>query len=87
MLVLSRRIGEMLKVGDDVEIHILDIGRGQVRIGIDAPRSVNIVRSELLDRPAPERAVDTSINPPAKNTRGSGFLRSASRGNTGIKEN
>lgn len=87
MLVLSRRIGEMLKVGDDVEIHILDIGRGQVRIGIDAPRSVNIVRSELLDRAPSERPVDPSINQPAKATRGSGFLRSASRGNAGIKEN
>ncbi|MFT3931037.1 MAG: carbon storage regulator CsrA [Spongiibacteraceae bacterium] len=51
MLVLSRKIGEILKIGDDIEVQILDINRGQVRIGISAPKSTNIVRTELLDRP------------------------------------
>ncbi len=50
MLVLSRKIGESLRIGDDVELVILDVNRGQVRVGIDAPKSTNIVRSELLTR-------------------------------------
>ena len=50
MLVLSRKVGESLRIGDDVELIILDINRGQVRLGIDAPKSTNIVRSELLTR-------------------------------------
>lgn len=86
MLVLSRRIGETLKIGDDVEIHILDIGRGQVRIGIAAPRNVNVVRSELLDRAATQPTAEPSSNPAKQNTRGSGFLRSASRGNSSFSK-
>lgn len=66
MLVLSRDIGQMIKIGDDIEIRILGIERGQIRIGIEAPRSVTVVRSELLDRPrkteAPEIAASTTGN-------------------------
>lgn len=50
MLVLSRKIGESLKIGEDIELVILDINRGQVRVGIEAPRTTNIVRTELLTR-------------------------------------
>ena len=48
MLVLTRREGESFTVGDDVEIEILDIKPGVIRIGIKAPRSVRVMRSELL---------------------------------------
>ena len=51
MLVLTRRVGETLKIGDDIEIVVLSDERGQVRLGIDAPKNINIVRSELLLRP------------------------------------
>ena len=50
MLVLSRKIGESLRIGEDIELVILDVNRGQVRIGIEAPKTTNIVRSELLTR-------------------------------------
>lgn len=50
MLVLSRKVGESLRIGEDIELVILDVNRGQVRIGIDAPKTTNIVRSELLTR-------------------------------------
>lgn len=50
MLVLSRHIGQSLKIGDNIEIQILGIQRGQVRIGIEAPREINVVREELLHR-------------------------------------
>lgn len=57
MLVLSRKVGESLRIGEDIELVILDINRGQVRIGIDAPKTTNIVRSELLTR-VQERQTD-----------------------------
>ena len=50
MLVLSRKVGEALRIGEDIELVILDVNRGQVRIGIEAPKTTNIVRSELLTR-------------------------------------
>jgi len=48
MLVLSRKAGESIRIGDDIKIHIVKTG-DKVRIGIDAPRSVNVVRTELVD--------------------------------------
>ena len=53
MLILSRREGEALMIGDDVTIVILGIKGHQVRVGISAPRSVNIYREEILSRLAP----------------------------------
>lgn len=50
MLVLSRRIGESVVIGDDVTITILEIRGDVVRVGIDAPRSVTVHRSELLEQ-------------------------------------
>lgn len=47
MLVLSRRDGEQILVGDDVVIKVLSIAGGRVRVGIEAPRHVSIRRSEL----------------------------------------
>jgi carbon storage regulator len=47
MLVIRRRIGESLFVGDDVEIELLDICGGQVKLGINAPREVVILRREV----------------------------------------
>lgn len=48
MLVLTRREGESFTIGDDVEVEILDIKPGVIRIGIRAPRSVRVMRSELV---------------------------------------
>jgi carbon storage regulator len=49
MLVLSRKVDERIQVGDDVTITIVRIGPAAVRIGIDAPPHMNILRSELAD--------------------------------------
>lgn len=49
MLVLSRKPGEALRVGDDVEITIVEVKGDMVRIGIDAPRNVQVWRKELWD--------------------------------------
>lgn len=47
MLVVSRRRDEAVMIGDDVKVRILSIDRNQVRIGIEAPRDLAIVREEL----------------------------------------
>ncbi|TWU35769.1 hypothetical protein Q31b_52040 [Novipirellula aureliae] len=47
MLVLSRKIGERITIGDDVQITITRIAGGRVTIGIDAPKSVTVRRNEL----------------------------------------
>lgn len=49
MLVLSRREGESIDIGNDIHITILGIKGGQVRVGIAAPQEINIKRSELSD--------------------------------------
>jgi carbon storage regulator len=48
MLVLSRKLGEKICIGDNINITIVDIDRGKVRLGIEAPRSVPVYRQELL---------------------------------------
>jgi carbon storage regulator len=50
MLVLSRKPGERILIGDDVAVTIVRIGPNTVRLGIDAPREMNIVREELCHR-------------------------------------
>lgn len=47
MLVITRKIGEGIILSEDVKITILDVGKDKVKIGIDAPQSVRIVREEL----------------------------------------
>ncbi|MBI4099256.1 carbon storage regulator CsrA [Candidatus Parcubacteria bacterium] len=47
MLVLTRRLGERIKIGDDVVVVVLEIKGGQVRLGIGAPRSVPVHREEI----------------------------------------
>ena len=47
MLVLSRRPGERILIGDNVAVTVIRIGPNTVRLGIDAPQDMNIVREEL----------------------------------------
>ncbi len=49
MLVLSRKPGEKILIGEDVTVTIVRIGPNTVRIGIEAPRTMNIVREELCE--------------------------------------
>lgn len=50
MLVLSRRLGETIMIGDDVELTILGISGNQCRIGIQAPKDIPIHRLEIFER-------------------------------------
>ncbi len=47
MLVIRRRAGESLFIGDGVEIRILEVGQSQVKLGINAPKEVTVLRSEV----------------------------------------
>ena len=49
MLVLTRRRGQSILVGDDVKIVVLEVNGDQVRLGIEAPRSVSVHREEVYD--------------------------------------
>lgn len=56
MLVLSRKPGERIMIGDDVTVTIVRIGPNTVRVGIEAPRDMNIVREELWVQDAQKSA-------------------------------
>ena len=47
MLVLTRRVGETIRIGDDISVRVVEIQRGQVRFAIEAPRKVAIHREEI----------------------------------------
>lgn len=49
MLVLSRKPGERILIGDDISVTVVRIGPNTVRLGIDAPKDKNIVREELCE--------------------------------------
>ncbi len=50
MLILTRNIGESLRIGDEVSVTVLGTKGGQVRIGVDAPKSVSVHREEIYRR-------------------------------------
>lgn len=58
MLILTRRIGETLMVGDEVTVTVLGINGNQVRIGINAPKSVPVHREEIYQKILREKDVE-----------------------------
>jgi carbon storage regulator len=56
MLILTRRVGETLMVGDEITVTVLDVKGNQVRIGINAPRDVDVHREEIYERVQREKA-------------------------------
>lgn len=63
MLVLTRKLMEKLYIGDDVCVTIVRIEGGQVRLGIEAPREVPVVRAELVSDPEPNCPTDGYSEP------------------------
>ncbi|MAY42613.1 MULTISPECIES: carbon storage regulator CsrA [unclassified Neptuniibacter] len=56
MLILTRRPGETLMVGDDVTVTVLGVKGNQVRIGVNAPKDINVHREEIYQRIKKEKA-------------------------------
>ena len=50
MLILTRRVGESVMIGDEVTITVLRVKGNQVRLGVNAPRSVSVQREEIFER-------------------------------------
>lgn len=50
ILVLSRKLGEKICIGDNITLVVVDIDRGKIRLGVEAPRDVPVFRKELMDR-------------------------------------
>ena len=61
MLILTRRIGESLRIGDHVQVTVLGVKGNQVRIGVDAPKDISVHREEVYERIKREREVGSGI--------------------------
>jgi carbon storage regulator len=62
MLILTRKLGERITIGDDIVITLLEIKGAQVRLGIEAPKSISIHRQEIYERIRTENLESSHIN-------------------------
>ncbi|MGR3886313.1 carbon storage regulator CsrA [Pseudomonas sp. 1152_12] len=63
MLVLSRAVGEIISIGDDITLHILELSGTQVKFGIQAPVGVNVHRAEVYQKILERQATQVQTNP------------------------
>ena len=68
MLILTRRAGETVMIGEDIAITVLGVKGNQVRIGINAPKDVAVHREEIFDRIQNEKAADEASPKAASNS-------------------
>ena len=77
MLILTRRVGETVVIGNDVDVTVLGVKGNQVRLGVKAPREVSVHREEIYKRIKDEK----KVNRPSSN--GSGRARNSHSGHNG----
>ena len=58
MLVLTRKLGTKIVIGNDIVITVVDIDRGKIRLGIEAPRGIPILRQELVTRDRQTKSIE-----------------------------
>jgi carbon storage regulator len=56
MLILTRRVGETLNIGDDITVTVLNVKGNQVRIGVNAPKDVTVHREEIYEKVQQEKS-------------------------------
>ena len=70
MLVLSRKVGERILIGDNIAITVVRVAQGAVRIGVEAPDNLNVVREEVvIPNPAESEEKDPSSKPSSKTSK------------------
>jgi len=62
MLVLSRKLDEDIRIGDQIIVRVLAVKDGQVKLGIEAPRSVQVLRGELVDQAQKENQAAARVD-------------------------
>ena len=62
MLILTRRVGETLMIGDEVTVTVLGVKGNQVRIGVNAPKDVSVHREEIYDRIQKEKEGSEAVS-------------------------
>ncbi len=65
MLVLSRKVGERIRIGAGITITVVRVSGGGVRLGIEAPAELPVVREELFDELQNESSHESGLKPPA----------------------
>jgi carbon storage regulator len=61
MLVLTRKTAETIQIGNDIVIKVISCGRGRVKIGVEAPGNVRVVRGELMEPAAIKRLLNATV--------------------------
>jgi len=69
MLVLTRKRSEMIQIGDDIRIKVIRTARGYVKIGVEAPDHVRVLRAELCDEPVVMKTGKNCQTPVRQQTR------------------
>jgi carbon storage regulator len=63
MLILSRKVNEKIMIGEDISVSIIEVRGDQVRLGVDAPKTVKVFRQEVFDAIRAENLAAAESNP------------------------